>query len=135
MLYSIKSGNVPGVNPDQRRLIYLASTTESAYAAGLACVFTDGNAATAFTNFEDDPTELDRLVDWSLMSARLWFNTVDDPDRRRRRMAEFLVHESLPLELITAIGVHDRRVQTDVADLLANAGADLPVAIRRGWYF
>ena len=50
MLYSIQCGNVPGVDPDQRRLIYIVSSTEAAYGAGLRCVFTDGNTATAFTN-------------------------------------------------------------------------------------
>ena len=49
MLYSIMCGNVPDGNPDQRRLVYLVSSTEAVYEAGLACVFTDGNAATAFT--------------------------------------------------------------------------------------
>lgn len=67
MLFSIKSGNVPGVNPDQRRLVYLLSTTEQAYGVGLACVVSDGSAATAFTRFADDPARLDDLVDWPLM--------------------------------------------------------------------
>ena len=35
--------------------------------AGLACVFTDGNAAAAFTEFHDDLGQLDDVVDWPLM--------------------------------------------------------------------
>ena len=135
MLFSIKSGNVPGVSPDQRRLIYLVSSTEAAYEAQLGCVFTDGNAATAFTDFEDDPAELDQLVDWPLMRAMYWYNTPEDPDRRRRRMAEFLVHETLPLELVTEICMYDRHVQEHVVALLGGAGVELQVAIRRDWYF
>lgn len=135
MLYSIQCGNVPGVDLSQRRLMYLVSSTEAAYAAELDCVFTDGNAATAFTDFEDDPSALDQVVDWPLMRARLWYNTPEDPDRRRRRMAEFLVHEALPLALVSEIGVYDRRVQEYVTSLIEDAGVELHVAIRRGWYF
>jgi hypothetical protein len=42
MLFSIKPGNVLGVSSDQRGIVYLVSSTEAAYAAGLRCVFTDG---------------------------------------------------------------------------------------------
>ena len=121
--------------PDQRRLIYVVSSTEAAYEAGLACVFTEGNAATAFTEFHDDPAELDDVVDWPLMRARYWFNTPEDPDRRRRRMAEFLVHRSLPLRCIAGLAVHDRGVESQVAGLLEAAGTSLPLAIRPAWYF
>ena len=63
MLSSIANDNVPGVSPNQRRLVYFVSETEHAYAAGLPSVFTDGNAATAFTVFDDDRRNLDQLVD------------------------------------------------------------------------
>jgi hypothetical protein len=135
MLSSIQFGNVPGVSPDQRRLVYLVSSTEAAYGARLACVFTDGNAATAFTDFYDDPAKLSQVVDWPLMRVRYWSNTPEDPDRRRRRMAEFLVHRALPLELIAEIGVYDESVESHTAGLLGAADLTLQVAIRRHWYF
>lgn len=135
MLYSIMCGNVPDVSSDQRRLVYLVSSTEAAYAADLSCVFTDGNAATAFTDFYDEEARLGDVVDWPLMRARYWYNTEDDPDRRRRRMAEFLVHQALPLDLVTEIAVYDRTVESDVGDLLREAGSEIPVASRRNWYF
>ena len=114
MLYSIQRGNVPGVSPDPRRIVYLTSSTEAAYNAGLACVFTDGNAAAAFTAFHDDPAMLAQVIDWPLMRARYWANTPEDSDRRRRRGAEFLVHDILPLGLVTEIGVHDDSVRSRV---------------------
>lgn len=135
MLFSIKSGNVPGVDPDQRLLVYLVSSAEAAYAAGLRCVFSDGNAATAFTAFQDDPDLLDEFVDWPLMRARYWNNTADDPDRRRRRMAEFLVHRGLPLELMTEVGVYDQTAKAQVIELMREAGVAIKVAIRGSWYF
>jgi hypothetical protein len=134
MLFSIQAGNVPNVSSDQRRLAYFVSSTEAAYAAKLACVFTNGNAATAFTTFDDDPARLGDLVDWPVMELVFWHNTPDDPDRRRRRMAEFLVHRAVPLRLVTEIAVYDDRVAAYVAGLLGAAPIRPPVAIRRDWY-
>ena len=131
MLNTIMRGNVEGVSTDQGRLIYLVSSTEALYAAGLACVFTDGNAAAAFTKFCADPTALATTVDWQLMKERYWANTQEDPDRRRRRMAEFLVYEAVPLELFKEVGVRDARG----AALVAEQGLETTVRVRESWYF
>ena len=79
MLLNIKSGRVDGVSPDQRRIVYLVSSTEAIYSAGLPCVFSDGNAAT--THHARSATTADDLathVDWPLMKQRLWHNTPED---------------------------------------------------------
>ena len=135
MLFSIKCGNVLGVSPEQHRLIYLVSSTEAIYAASLPCAFSDGNAATAITTFGDDPAALATHIDWALIKERIWRNTPDDPDRVRRRMAEFLVHDAVPLELFAEFGVLNGKVRDDV-ELLAEANdRHVTVRIRSGWYF
>lgn len=135
MLFSIKCGNVQGVSSDQRRIIYLTSSTEAAYDAGLACVFTDGNASAAFTDFEDDPAKLATLIDWQLMRERYWRNTAEDNDRRRRRAAEFLIHNAMPLRRITGIGVYNECVRAHVAAAIDAAGSHISVDILPDWYF
>jgi hypothetical protein len=135
MLFSIKCGNVPGVSSNQRRLVYLVSSTQAVYAAGLDCVITDGNAAVYITKFSEQEADLATMVDWPLMNERIWRNTDEDPDRVRRRMAEFLVHQALPLGLVSEIGVTDTHVQAYVAELAANMGRDVGIAIRQSWYF
>lgn len=134
MLFSIKCGNVAGVDPDQRRLVYLVTSTEAMYQAGLECVFTDGNAAVAITEFDDDPGNLDTLVDWAIMKEKYWRNSPEDGDRVRRRMAEFLVHGEVPIELITEIGVHDAGVSDALAKVLEGTW-QVRVNVRGGWYF
>jgi ssDNA thymidine ADP-ribosyltransferase, DarT len=135
MLYSIMCGNVGGVDPNQRRLVYLVSSTEQAYDEGLACVFSDGNAATyGLTRFEADSALLAEHVDWSVMRLRMWNNTATDPDRRRRRMAEFLVHDHLPIKLIHEVGVFDTRIKRDFAAAVGDVWT-VPVHVRREWYF
>lgn len=69
MLFSIKCGNVQGVDPDQARLVYLVSSTEAMYEARLECV-TDGNAAVYITEFDDDPASMATHVDWAIMRER-----------------------------------------------------------------
>jgi hypothetical protein len=135
MLYSIICGNVDGVSSDQSRLLYFVSSTEAAYDAGLDCVFTDGNAAVSITSFDSDPNNLATLVDWEVMKLRIWKNTDEDPDRRRRRMAEFLIHDSVPLGLFTEIGVVSSEVEGEIASIVAEAGWDIAVRRRSGWYF
>ena len=48
-------------------------------------------------------------VDWPLMNTRYWADTDDDLDRKRRRQAEFLVHQGFPMTLIQEIGVMDQQ--------------------------
>jgi hypothetical protein len=135
MLFRIQRGGVDDVSPDPSRLVYLTSSTEAVLDAGHACVFTDGNAAAAFTEFHDDVAQLHDVVDWELMRATMWANTPDDPDRRRRRGAEFLVHQALPLELIEELGVYDGRAQSAVAAAAARGSRDDAVRNRSSWYF
>lgn len=60
------------------------------------------------TYFASDLSQIESVVDWEVMRAQMWANTADDPDRRRRRMAEFLVHHQVPIECFSAIVVrHD----------------------------
>lgn len=117
MLFRIQRGGVDGVSSDAGRLVYVVSSTDAVVEAGHVYVFTDGNAAAAFTEFHDDPDRLDEVVDWPLMKATMWSNTPDDPDRRRRRGAEFVVHQALPFELVHELCVYN-------ADARAVRGCD-----------
>lgn len=135
MMYTIKGGNVEGVSMDLSRLIYLISSTEAVYQAGVPCVYTDGNAAVLITKFCDDPRSLATHVDFPLMGQTMWNSTPQDPDRMRRRMAEFLVHERLPMELVRGIAVHSVRVLAIVASLADEISWAVKTDIRRNWYF
>ena len=135
MLFRIQHGGVEGVSSDPERLVYLVSSTEAVVEAGLAYVFTDGNAAAAFTDFYDDVTSLEDVVDWPLMRARMWANTPQDPDRRRRRGAEFLVREAVPFELVDELCVYDSDARSAVDAAAEDEDWEVAVRVRRGWYF
>ena len=105
MLLSLASGNVPTYSGGQDPLVYLVSSAEAVAAAGERCLFSDGNCASPLTQFFGDLALLGSVVDWDLMTARMWANTPDDQDRMRRRMAEFLVHQRVPASCVSLIVV------------------------------
>jgi hypothetical protein len=134
MLYTLSRGNVPGHTQGQDGIVHLVSSAQDVYAANRPAVFTDGHAIMELSEFFTDLIDLSRL-DWPLMAARFWADTQDDGDRKRRRQAEFLVYQEMPWALIREIGVHDRRTQAQVAQLLQQAGHQRPVTIHPDWYY
>ena len=134
MLYTISRGNVEGFAGGQQPIVHLVSTVQSVQAAGLEYVFTDGHGIMAFTEFYDDPAQLDEM-DWPLMNSRYWFDTDDDLDCKRRRQAEFLIHRRFPVRLIHRIGVIDQHRKTETEVLLAEFGPAIPVAAETAWYY
>jgi hypothetical protein len=134
MLYKLHKGGVPNYSGGQDPLVYLVSSAEAVAASGALFVFSDGNCASTVTSFEGDLSQIESVVDWEVMRAQMWANTADDPDRKRRRMAEFLVHQRIPIECLSEIVVHVT-MKKQVEGLLASYGVDLPVSIKPGWYF
>lgn len=135
MLFKISRGGVEGVDPDQDAIVYLVSSVEAVAGAGLAYVFTDGNAAKLISSFHTDPDLMTEKVDWSLMGTRYWHNTDEDGDRVRRRMAEFLVHRALAIELVAEIAVRRESIAARVLEMLRETRLELPVTVRPDWYF
>lgn len=63
------------------------------------------------------------------MKERMWNSDAEHPDRMERRMAECLVHGTVPWEAIQFVGV-------DEVNAIREGAQHVPgVGIRRGWYF
>lgn len=134
MLFTIHKGNVEGYNQGQETVIHLVSTAEAIEATVLAFAFSDGHAIMSYTQFSDDLENLD-MVDWEIMEARYWNDTEDDNDRKRRRQAEFLVHQFCPWALITEIGVINGSMQAQVRQILQNFNHQPTVKVYSNWYY
>jgi hypothetical protein len=134
MLFTISKGNVPGYDEGTRPLIFFVSTAQAVQQAGLPFVFTDGHGIMDYTGFYDDLNQLHQ-VDWPLMKATMWKSTEADPDRKRRRSAEFLVHDFMPLNLITHIGTRSPLIQATVLARLSSIARHPEVLVRPGWYY
>ncbi len=132
MLYVISKRGVVGYTEGDQPVIYLCSTAEAVAKAGLHWVFTEGHADMEYTDFFDDLKDLNK-IDWGLMQAKYWMDTDDDPDRTRRRQAEFLVHEFFPWELVAYVGVYDHSIAEMVGNIVKRRIPE--VGIQRGWYY
>ena len=94
----------------------------------------DGHATMSFSRFFTDIADLDQ-IDWEVMQAQYWNDTPEDPDRKRRRQAEFLVYNTVSWSAMLGIGVIDNRVEERVNTILSSHNISLPVRSRRQWYY
>ncbi|MFI6022315.1 DUF4433 domain-containing protein [Streptomyces sp. NPDC051287] len=135
MLYVISRGGVPTYREGQTPLVYLVTSVDAVKASGRPYVFSDGNCANEITRHFADLSVMPSVVDWEIMNARYWANTAADGDRMRRRMAELLVHEHLPVTALDEIATYDHDHAQQVQHLIREAGAEIPVSVRREWYY
>src|SRR5690606_5528271 len=130
-LYTIDRGNVEGYAGGQKSIVYLVTTVEKATALGQAWCFTEGHAEIAYSEYFDDLAHLEQL-DWPLMRATMWGG---DDERRRKRQAEFLIHETLPVSALEQIVTMNTDLQTQARYFLQRAGINLPVNVDSTWYY
>ena len=134
MLYAIDRGNVDGYAGGQRSVVHLVSSAGTIAVARLPFVFTDGHAEMALSEFFDDLDNLTR-VDWKVMAETHWADTDEDGDRKRRRQAEFLVHQFVPWSLVARIGVLDTGMVDRVVEIVGAEADKSFVTVEPGWCY
>lgn len=135
MLNRIRTGwNVTQV--DQSLIVYLASTAQAVAGAGIGFVYTDRHSLARVAAWRDALADLN-IVDFPVAYATYWNNTADHPDRQEKKQAEFLVHRTMPWNLIVGIGVLNATVEQRVNAILdAHANRHRPaVGARPLWYY
>ncbi|MFQ4138161.1 DUF4433 domain-containing protein [Nodosilinea sp. PGN35] len=135
MLGAIHIGNVTGYTSGQQSILHLVTTAEAIAEAGLGFVFSDGHAVMGYTSFYDDLNDIDTAIDWEIMQTRYWRDTEEDGDRKRRRQAEFLVHQAVPWPLIRGIGVMDEAIAAEVNQILRQFEQTMTARLRPQWYY
>ena len=136
MMFAIHHGNVPTYSEGCDRLVYLVTSLERLWRAGLRPVGTDRNAVLDIAAFSSDPRSVLDAVDWPLMRERYWSSTPEDPDRRERRQAECLVHREVSWALIDYVYARSAPVAEEVERVLASIGDDdTQVFVRPSMYF
>ncbi len=136
MLLQLKTGRVAGYSEGQRPLVHLVVHAQDLVSQHLPFVFTDGHALAGYSTFYESLDRLD-AVDWNTVNLQYWNDTVADPDRQRRKQAEFLVHERVPWALVRELAVVDHEAAEAVRRVLANWPLPLhkPIAVRPEWYY
>lgn len=90
--------------------------------------FTDGHAKNSITEFYNKTDDLNH-VDWNVVHLQYWQNTDDDWDRVRKKQAEFLVKDHVPIDCITWIVVFSEQRKEQVEALIARLGLEIPVKV------
>jgi len=136
MMYVISRGNVEGRSSDTIGLVYLVSSVQRVQEANLRFAFSDGHPTKAFSRFYNDVAHLDK-VDWEVMATRYWNDTQEDPDKSRRRQAEFLVNESFPWDAVEFLAVKNSELKNRLESYMMTKwpGKVRPVKVRSSWYF
>jgi hypothetical protein len=118
----------------QGSILHLVASAEAVRSAHLRFVFTDGHAVMSVTKFYSDLPRLD-AIDWPVMLSTYWNDTLADPDRKRRRQAEFLVHSFLPWHHVGKIGACTRQLADQARELVEDCEHKPEVVVRRAWYY
>lgn len=134
MLFAIHKGFVDS-SLTQSEIVYLTTTIEAIVDAGKPFVFTDCHPLSPVAHFTNDLNQLNRYVDWNVMQSAYWHDTPEYPNRKSRRQAEFLVHQTVEWTLIQHIGVYDHARLLQVSEILAKASHKPRVSVQRGWYY
>lgn len=135
MIIAISKGSVIDYRGAQREIIYLVSSTLKIVKAGCAWCFTDGHAIEAMTEYYNDLERL-REIDWIAIAAWDYRPTATDPDKERKKQAEFLVYSHVPWRCVESITVIDIEMQRCIEEILnATHSQHRPnININRNWY-
>lgn len=131
MLLNIKTGYRGITRRPQSDIVYICCKFTSIKKYCPKWCFTDGhskNVLTRFFNTEDNFNE----VDWSIVHEQYWHNTEDDFDRMRRKQAEFLVKDHVPVHCFDCIVVFNVEKRNFVQGIIDEIGLDIKVKIDTG---
>ena len=136
MLFTISKGNVPSFSGTQDEIIYLVSSTKEVLKAGLNWCYTNGHSVEEISDFFDDLRHLDK-IDWDIIKSRIWRNTPDQPDRKRKKQAEFLIHQFFPWDCVIGLAAINEQMAGKAREIL-NSTSDShlpPIKALPRWYY
>jgi hypothetical protein len=133
MLYVISRGGVAGYDGGQHKVVHLVFRLEHIAEPG-RFVITDGHAATTMSTQYDSLGGL-YMIDWDIMTETYWSDTDEDGDRKRRRQAEFLVHEHVPLSALELVITMTEEVAEHARGALSTLENPPEVHVYPRWYY
>jgi hypothetical protein len=134
MLYAIYTKSVPSFQGGERDVVYLRSSVEFVTCQQVKWCFTDGHAAEGVTQFADDLSQL-TMLDQQILESWSWKDTLADPDRKRKKQAEFLVHGRFPWAWVEWIGVMDEEMARHVRQTISGASHHPKLTLQPKWYY
>jgi hypothetical protein len=128
MLLNIKTGYRGIIKRPQSDIVYICCQLNKIIERCSEWCFTNGHAKNYITEYYNSVAFLDK-VDWKIVKERYWKDNEQDFDRMRRKQAEFLVKNFVPVECINNIIVYDNTVYNTVKTILHTIGLRISVDI------
>lgn len=135
MLLNLATGRVAGYHDGQDPLVFVVVDIDRLIDSGHVIAATDGHPVDALTEFLPNRVAIESEVDWELMVEEYWNNTDADGDRKRRRQAEFLIKNEVPLHDVEELVVRTRAMAGAVVAKLRSHDLGLRVSVRPGSYY
>lgn len=107
MLYVIQhGGNFVEKARKAEEIVYIAVSLKQIIEQGLSFYFSDGHATDSLTTFYDitSVSKLPSIIDWNAVKSTYWSGDGIETDLKRRKQAEFLVKEDIPIKCIIGFG-------------------------------
>lgn len=134
MLYVIQNGytGVAKVNPAE--IIYCVTSVQVLLDSEKYFLFTDGQANSALTScfLKSDIERIEDLLDFSIINSKDWSNTIEDPDRKRRKESELLLDGDLPGTCILGYVCYNEQAKNQLMSL---GIVEEKIAVRSNYYF
>ncbi len=134
MLYNIKNGYLGVLKRSQEEIIYLVSSIEKVVSLKSDFVFYDGHGYHNFSQAFNDVKFLDK-IDWDIVNASKWFDSESDPDRKRRKQAEFLIKNELTIDAIIGIAAYNDKALNNVSSQLKKHSREIKTVAMSNWYY
>ena len=113
MLYVIQHGGnfVPQVTKPED-IIYIACSVYKINDLNLTFYFSDGHATDMLTTFYNKSSihNLSNIIDWSAVKTPYWGGS-ENLDIKRKKQAEFLVKEDIPVSCIIGYGCYNEKAK------------------------
>ncbi|WP_320199522.1 DarT ssDNA thymidine ADP-ribosyltransferase family protein [Agrobacterium sp. rho-13.3] len=162
--YTIHQGNVPSVAPSGEILgvakdddrVFFVFPVDLFRGSGLDYCFSDYalNSQAPLPSIETDLDKLEAHVHWNVFDDTpyiasipeigyagvcRWFQNAATPPTRQlrsqKRMAEFLVKRSVPLNLACCLVAKSSSIGDNVSQMMAASRWNIPIITKRGCYF
>ena len=133
MLYVIQHGynGVQRVEPE--KIVYCVIRLDDLINNNIDCIFTDGHAVSFLTSFysRDKLSSVNEIVKFDDVYSSQW-NSEEDLDLKRRKEAELLIKNDLPVQFLRGFVVYNNKAK----DFLIEKGvADNMIAVMPSYYY
>ena len=133
MLYVIQHGYNGVQRVDAENIVYLVVRLDELVSNDVDCIFTDGHALSSLTNYytKDKLPIIDKIVRYDDVYSSRW-DSDTDLDLKRRKEAELLIKNDLPVQFIKGFVVYNEQAKVK---LMAMGVDPVKIAVRPEYYF